>query len=511
MIKSSLPIESKLPGEGHDAVAVRLRLIGQMEAWTVNSESVLPPGRKTRALLAIVVLSAPRPVLRSRLAELLWSRRPEEQARASLRQEIHRLLEVLAPAGQEILAISRDSLALRPGTVWVDVEEVLRATTASPSALPLLDSELLDELDGVDPAFDVWLHGERERLRDRARSVAEELLNQQVAPEQLIPVAQQLLAIDRAHEGAWRALMRAHAERGERGMAIQSYDRCRAVLADMLDAVPSPETQALLAEIRTGKAVRAIPGPAAVPSEPPRPASAVSARGGPRLGILPLNLMGTEAGEHHLALSLPEEITSGLSRFRWISLVSTSSITQAMGDARDDALLRQSLGLDYLLDGPVQRAMQRLRITLRLVDLRDGNQVVWTRRFDRLVDDLLTLQDEVAAEAVAQLDPELLQLESRRAALTPVSDSTPYDLMMRGLPSMMRADRGQFLEGGEWLRRAMERQPDHAAAHAWYAHWLHVRVEHGWAEDVEEAVEAASRHAERAITLDAQNARAFAV
>src|SRR4051794_39949096 len=349
MIKSSIAVENGMPSDG-EGVAVRLRLIGQMEAWTVNSESVLPPGRKTRALLAIVVLSAPRPVLRSRLAELLWSRRPEEQARASLRQEIHRLLEVLAPAGQEILAISRDSLALRPGTVWVDVEEVLRATTASPSALPLLDSELLDELDGVDPAFDVWLHGERERLRDRARSVAEELLNQQVAPEQLIPVAQQLLAIDRAHEGAWRALMRAHSERGERGMAIQSYDRCRAVLADMLDAVPSPETQALLAEIRSGKAVRAVaPAPTAA-AEPTRPASAVSPRSGPRLGVLPLTLMGTEASEHHLAVGLAEEITSGLSRFRWVSLVSTSSITQAMGDGRDDALLRQSLGLDYLLD-----------------------------------------------------------------------------------------------------------------------------------------------------------------
>src|SRR6476620_4197708 len=90
-------------------VVVRLRLIGQMEAWTLTSESVLPAGRKTRALLAVMALSAPRPVLRSKLAELLWSRRPEEQARASLRQEIHRLLEVLAPAGQELLAISRDS------------------------------------------------------------------------------------------------------------------------------------------------------------------------------------------------------------------------------------------------------------------------------------------------------------------------------------------------------------------------------------------------------------------
>src|SRR5437762_13828430 len=104
-------------------VVVRLRLIGQMEAWTLTSENLLPAGRKTRALLAVIALSSPRPALRGRLAELLWSRRPEEQARASLRQEIHRLLEALTPTGAEILLVTRDHLSLRPGAVWVDVEE----------------------------------------------------------------------------------------------------------------------------------------------------------------------------------------------------------------------------------------------------------------------------------------------------------------------------------------------------------------------------------------------------
>ena len=96
-----------------DSVVVRLRLIGQMEAWTVSSENVLPIGRKTRALLAAVALAAPRPALRGRLAELLWSRRPEEQARASLRQEVHRLLDALSPAKETILLVTRDHLTLR--------------------------------------------------------------------------------------------------------------------------------------------------------------------------------------------------------------------------------------------------------------------------------------------------------------------------------------------------------------------------------------------------------------
>ena len=540
MIGASLTFQDRAFGDSMENVAIRLRLIGQMEAWTVNSESVLPPGRKTRALLAIVVLSSPRPVLRSRLAELLWSRRPEEQARASLRQEIHRLLEVLAPAGTEILQINRDSLVLRPGVVWVDVDEVLRATTTHPGALALLDSELLEELDGVDPAFDGWLHGERERLRDRARNVAEALLNEQVAPDALIPVAQQLLSIDRAHEGAWRALMRAHAERGERGMAIQSYDRCRAVLSDMLDAVPSPETQALLAEIRSGKTVRApAPGPVYAGAPEPRPESRqeprpetrpesrqesrqesrsdsrqesrISSRAGARIGVLPLTLVGIEPAQAYLALGLAEEITSALSRFRWLSLVSTSSLAQAVQDGRDDYALRQNLGLDYLIDGAVQRGGERIRVTPRLIDLRDGNQVVWTRRFDCALDDLLSVQDHVASETVAQVDPELLRLESRRAAQAPLAECSPWDLMLRALPGMSRSDRQQFMESGQALRRAIERQPDLAPAHTWLAYWHVFLIEHGWVDELDDAVEAASRSAERGITLDPQNARSFTV
>src|SRR5580704_6773179 len=224
---SHRPAGPGIPANSAGQVVLRMRLIGQMEAWTLTSENVLPAGRKTRALLAAIALSGPRPALRGRLAELLWSRRPEEQARASLRQEIHRLLEAMSPVGAQILSINRDHLALRPGSVWIDVEEVLRATPAKPAALSLLDGELLEDLNGIDPSFDGWLSGERERLRDRGRTLAENLLREKTEPEAMIPAAQQLLAIDRSHEGAWRTLMRAYAARGERGMAIQAYERCR--------------------------------------------------------------------------------------------------------------------------------------------------------------------------------------------------------------------------------------------------------------------------------------------
>lgn len=513
LIENSLMLEDDIGRGGADPVAVRLRLIGQMEAWTLNSESVLPVGRKTKALLAIIALSAPRPVLRSRLAEMLWSRRPEEQARASLRQEIHRLLDTLSPAGVDVLTVTREHLALRPGVVWVDVEEVLRATAARPQSLALLNGELLEELNGVDPAFDTWLLGERERLRDRARAVAEALLREQVQPEAMILAADQLLGIDRAHEGAWRALMRAHAERGERGMAIQAFERCRTVLASMLDATPSPETQQLMAEIRSG---RAASGRSNLPA-PPLPDSSrmepwpSAQRGGARVGVLPLQLVGATDEVSHLALGLAEEITAALARFRWLFLVSSSSLAQFAQTTRDEADARRTFGLDFILDGSIQKSGDRLRITLRLMDLRDGNQVVWARRFDRQSDDLLSLQDEVAAEVVAQVDPEILLIESRRAARRPPGDATAYDLALRAIPLLGRHERSTFQQAGELLAKAVSLEPDYAASHAWYALWHVLMVSQGWASNPLDTWREAHRLAERAMALDPQDARALTI
>ena len=93
----------------------------------------------------------------------------------------------------------------------------------------------------------------------------------------------------------------------------------------------------------------------------------------------------------------------------------------------------------------------RLRITVRLLDLRAGNQVVWARRFDRQSNDLLSLQDEIAAEVVAQIDPEILLIEAKRSASRPPIDATAYDLVLRAMPLIGRLEREPFMQAGEYL------------------------------------------------------------
>ena len=131
-----------------------------------------------------------------------------------------------------------------------DVQEVTQASSQRPEALCLLDGELLEDLEGIDPHFDAWLQAERKQLRSRALRIAESILQEVNNPDEAIEAAERVLTIDRAHEGAWRALMNVHDARGERGLAIQAYNRCRAALAHTVDAMPSAKTQKLFDEIR---------------------------------------------------------------------------------------------------------------------------------------------------------------------------------------------------------------------------------------------------------------------
>jgi len=196
--------EERIPSGPSGQIVVRLRLIGQMEAWTVTSDNILPADAK-RVPTGGNSFVGPPAALRGRLAELLWSRRPEEQARLRYGRKSIVCWKYSRPRKPRFYSHPR-SFVVAARVVWVDVEEVKRATTSN-SVTVFVGRELLEDLTGIDPTFDMWLTTERERLRDRARGVAESLLRDQIGPDATIPAAQRLLQIDRAHEGAWRALI----------------------------------------------------------------------------------------------------------------------------------------------------------------------------------------------------------------------------------------------------------------------------------------------------------------
>lgn len=493
------------------APLLRIALRGTLSATTHEAHSLLPRGRKTRALLALLALASPDPVRRDRITALLWSGRGAEQARASLRQCLHELQEALAPAGDGFIAAERMHLALRGRGLHIDMHPAFNVAPAvlAETAHP---SRLLEDLAGVDPAFDRFLAEERHRLLRAEVSRAEAMLAAQDTPAARLAAADVLLGIDSTHEGAWRAAIQAHSDRGDLAAAGVACERCIATLADALGTPPSPETQALIANLRPR------------PSQPP---AAAARRQGPgvRLGVMPLRALGggDDAG---LSLGLADEITTALSRFRWLFLIASPSVAAvARGtEAREPAAAGHNwrdLDLDFLLDGTIQRSRERVRVNLRLLDMRaaglrnpdgpPGGEVVWAGRFDRDADDILTLQDEIAAEAVAQLDPELLQHESRRAGLRPASSATAYDLVLRAIPALYQLVEPEFRAAGAMLERAVALDPGYAAAHAWWAYWHIFLVGQGWTTQRDAAMASAGELAERAVKLDPADARALTI
>lgn len=467
---------------------LRLSLLGSMAAIGPDGASLLPRGRKTRALLALLAMAAPDPVPRSRLTALLWSRRDREQARASLRQSVHELQDALGAAAVAFVA-TRDHLALRREAVWIDVFDARDGTSPA---------RLLADLGGLDGALDRFLATERLRLTRAASAAAEAAMSGLREPQAVLAAAARVLAIEPVNERAWQATIRAQAAMGAAAEAAASYARCVATLAEQAGVEPGPQTRALIAAVRRGEALADPPARVRSP--------------GARVGVMPFRAAGTD--DAGLSLGLAEEITAALARFRWLFLIASPSLA-ALSERGADAAQWRALDLDFLLDGTVQQRQGRVRITQRLLDMRAGEagvgEVVWSGRFEHDASDLFAVQDEIAAETVARIDPTLLLREGQRAGQSVAHSATAYDLTLRAIPAIYRLEETSYRAAGEALARAVALDPDYGAAHAWWACWHLFLVGQGWTEDRAGAMARAGELAERAVLLDPADARALTI
>jgi TolB-like protein len=396
-----------------------------------------------------------------------------------------------------LLRADRDHLLLLDDRIWVDATALAAATVSQPQGLELFQQSLLDDLTGLDSAFDHWLEGESQRLTRHARSVADGALAAQYETNALIKSAERLLFIDPCHEAAWQALIRACMDQGDCAAAKLAFDQCTATLANA-GLAPSPATEELTGSVPYVRLRR--PGDS-------RPRQETR---GIRLSVLPPRSLDSDRLDH-LSLGLAEEITAALSRFRWISCVDGTLVMANGGLAKLSGDAWQRFDLDFLLDSTLQHSGIRIRIITRLLDLRAGGKVVWARRFDREVDDVLTLQEEIAAEIAAQIDPELLLREGERLVIREPDEPNTYDLILRAIPAIYRLEPSGFKAAGEMLGEALAIEPDNAAANAWCAYWHVLQVGQGWARDPVSATGRAGELAERAITLDPGDARALAL
>jgi adenylate cyclase len=201
-----------------------------------------------------------------------------------------------------------------------------------------------------------------------------------------------------------------------------------------------------------------------------------------------------------------EDITTGLSRLKWLFVIARNSAFAFKGKAVDIKQVGRELGVRYILEGSVRKAAGRVRITAQLIEAEGGTHI-WADRYDRATDDIFAVQDEITLRTVAAIEPSLRQAEIDRVKRKRPENLDAYDLVLRAKAA---ADSGMPAGASEampLLERALALDPGYALAHGLIAYChevLYVRA--GRREDDRLA---AIRHGHMAIGLGPDDAAAL--
>jgi TolB-like protein len=316
-----------------------------------------------------------------------------------------------------------------------------------------------------------------------------------------------MLFLDPLNEKAWRAVMRAYADQGDPRAAIEAFEQCRDVLRNEIDAEPSADTRNLLENIRDAKAG----SPRTIATERPAGPEWDAPRVGPRVGVLPLDCGWLPPEEAFLGPAIARAIIARLCRFFRIAVTGADALAGFARDADDTAAIRRALGIDYLLRGTIQHDRDRLRVSLRLLDLRAEDRVVWADRFDRQVGDLEAAQNGIAAEAVARVEPELQIIEALRNQPPSRAEPTANELLISSIAPMLRMERAGFMLAGQNLARGVALEPNFCDVHSWYSFWHVLLVSQGWTAEPRQALRRGGELADRAVALNPVAVRALTI
>jgi adenylate cyclase len=201
-----------------------------------------------------------------------------------------------------------------------------------------------------------------------------------------------------------------------------------------------------------------------------------------------------------------EDIITGLSRIKWLFVIARNSSFAYKGKSPDIRQVGRELGVRYVLEGSVRRAAGRVRITSQLVEAESGRHI-WAERYDRAIDDVFELQDDITASVVGAIEPSLRQAEIERVKRKRPEHLDAYDLVLRAIPLVDTPMPDGASQALPLLERALALEPDYALAHG-FAAWCH-EILFMRAGRSEENRQAAIRHAHAALTHGRDDAMAL--
>jgi adenylate cyclase len=224
----------------------------------------------------------------------------------------------------------------------------------------------------------------------------------------------------------------------------------------------------------------------------------IAAPAKPSIAVLPFDNMSDEHAQEYFSDGISEDLTTALSRFEWLFVIGRNSAFTYKGNKVDVKRIGRELGVRYILEGSVRRAGDRVRVNAQLIDAL-ADRHVWAQRYDRKMDDLFELQDDIVASIASSVGPEITLAEIERARGKRPDDLDAWDLYLRAKASYHRMTKQDVDAAIENLEKVVAIEPEFPGAVALLG-LCHAHVGmRGWIRPARSAFEKALIHAERAV------------
>ncbi|MBI3799599.1 MAG: tetratricopeptide repeat protein [Deltaproteobacteria bacterium] len=220
----------------------------------------------------------------------------------------------------------------------------------------------------------------------------------------------------------------------------------------------------------------------------------------PSIVVLPFANMGNDPSQDYFSEGITEDITTDLSKISSLFVISRNSAFTYKGKAMKVQDISRELGVRYVVEGSVRRSESQVRITAQLIDALQG-QHLWSERYDRPLQDIFALQDEIRQQIVFALKVNLAPEEQERFKRAPTNNLEAYDYYLRGWQLLWRTTRETNLQARQLFEKAIELDPQYAAAYAGlsFTYWMEWFSQ--WSADPQN-LKRATEIAQQAVVLD---------
>src|SRR6516165_10115019 len=230
--------------------------------------------------------------------------------------------------------------------------------------------------------------------------------------------------------------------------------------------------------------------------------------GRPSVAVLPFKNLSGDAGQDFFSDGITEDVITALGRFSDLLVIAKSASFQFKGRNLGPAEIGRLLDARYLVEGSVRRAADRVRVSAELTEAATGRHV-WSEDYDGETKDIFAVQQDIARRVVGAAAVNLTRLERERVLARPTESLAAYEYVLRGRDYFSETTREQNEHARDMFQRAIDLDPNYAAAYAALGFAHHAAFLSGWTEFREDELERAETLAQKALAIDPATTSAY--